>query len=255
MLFLLAIIPAIVLMVFIYKKDKKEKEPKKLLWGCFLLGIVSIAPALVIENIGEATVGAFFEEVPFIYVLLDNFVVVALAEEGCKYFMLKKKTWKNDAFNCTFDGIVYSVFVSLGFATLENILYVWDGGMGTAFLRMFTAVPLHAVAAVFMGYYYGLAKKAAVEGDSAAVGKNKTNALFVPIVIHGIYDFLVSIDAEIFGEGMSTICFFIWVAFVIVIFIRAFILVNKSSKNDVCFIRAEEPVIIIDSPEIVQKEE
>ena len=87
------------------------------------------------------------------------FGVVAFSEEGAKYFLLKRRTWNSAAFNCQFDGVVYAVFVSLGFALWENISYVLMYGLSTALVRAVTAVPGHACFGVFMGVWYGLAKR------------------------------------------------------------------------------------------------
>lgn len=100
----------------------------------------------------------------------DNslFVIVAIAEESSKYFFLKKRTWNNPEFNCQYDGVVYAVFVSLGFALWENINYVLSYGFSTAIVRAITAIPGHACFGVFMGVFYGLARKQYNRGKSLA---------------------------------------------------------------------------------------
>jgi len=229
---LLAIIPSIVLLVYIYKKDKIEKEPKKLLFKCFLWGIIIIIPVIIIEQILESVLGLFATSGSFFYALCDGFIVAAFSEELFKYLALKLKTWKSPDFDYSFDGIVYAVFVSLGFATFENILYVLEGDISTAFLRMFTAVPGHAYDAVFMGYFYSKAKKAEIDGDILLCKKYKRKALLVPILMHGIYDSLISFDAEVAGDTVVTMGLFLWFLFVIGTFIITVNLVSKASKND-----------------------
>lgn len=232
MLIALALIPAIVLLVYIFKKDNLEKEPMKLLWKCFFWGAVSTIGAILLEELGEMLYEGSYEYGSAPYAFVDAFIVTALAEELCKYVILKKKTWKSAELNCSFDGIVYAVFVSLGFAACENVFYVTDGGFSVAILRMFTAVPLHAFSAVFMGFFYSRAKEAHVQGRKHSMRRNKCLTLIVPILIHGFYDFLLSMDEDVIGETRSTINTVVWILFVIALFIVSFKLVNKASKED-----------------------
>ena len=91
-----------------------------------------------------------------LYQIILYFVIVAIAEESSKYFFLKKRTWNNPEFNCQYDGVVYAVFVSLGFALWENINYVLSYGFSTAIVRAITAIPGHACFGVFMGVFLSL---------------------------------------------------------------------------------------------------
>jgi protease PrsW len=179
----LAIAPGIGLCFFVYFRDKFEKEPFRLLRNCFLFGVLSVIPAAIIELIFNAA--GINENQGVLKTMIYAFLIVAVTEEICKFFILKRYAYRKAEFNEPFDGIVYAVMISMGFATLENILYVTSSGIGTAVLRMFSAVPLHAVCAVFMGYYVGKAK----------FSKNKTGHLltgiFFAILIHGLYDFFL----------------------------------------------------------------
>ena len=153
MLLALAILPPILIAYYIYKKDKYEKEPKALIIKSFLFGCVAILPAVFLEKI--------FHSGLFPNLFFYSFFGIALIEEGVKYFLLKKYMYKKDAFNEPMDGIVYAVMISLGFATVENIFYVFkyqDQSLYVAIVRMFTAIPLHAVCGVILGYFIGLAK-------------------------------------------------------------------------------------------------
>jgi len=179
----LAIAPGIGLCLFIYFRDKFEKEPFKLLRNSFLFGMLSIIPAAIIELIFSAV--GINENQGFFITLIYAFLIVAVAEESCKFFILKRYVYKKTDFNEPFDGIVYAVMISMGFATLENILYVVQSGIGTAVLRMFTAVPLHAVCAIFMGYFVGRAK------FSEHKARNLFLGLLIAVIIHGLYDFFL----------------------------------------------------------------
>ncbi len=158
MLFALALIPVIGLLLFIYFKDKKEKEPVGLLIGLFFAGLGSVIPAIILEVIGQLILDAVIPYESAFKAVHLAMIVVGPAEEMGKYVVLRLRTWKNKHFDYSYDAIVYAVFTSLGFAAIENVGYVFDGGLSTALMRMFTAVPGHACFAVFMGYFYSKAK-------------------------------------------------------------------------------------------------
>jgi len=220
----LAVIPSIVLFVIIWRHDKIEKEPAKLLVILFFLGALTILSAMIIGQAGEALVKLFLNEESLIFIAIDNFLLTALIEEGGKYIVLRTKTWKHPAFNYTFDAVVYAVVVSLGFATAENILYVGMYGMGTAVLRALTAVPSHVTDAIFMGCYYGYAKFAQSRGDVRLEKRYMKMALIIPVLAHGFYDFCLS-------TGMDVFVIIFWI-FDIAITIHAFRLMKKLSDTD-----------------------
>ena len=116
-----AVGPTLVLMWYIYKKDKIEKEPLGLLVKLALMGIPAALLSMVLESAGMWLLDQFFPWGGLFYTIILCFLVIALVEEGSKYLMMKATSWKHPEFNCSFDGIVYSVFVSLGFAAFENI--------------------------------------------------------------------------------------------------------------------------------------
>ena len=189
---LLSVLPSIILFIIIWKSDKIEKEPPKLLLKLFFFGFLTIISAIFIENVVGDLILGFLDTSSILYHLIDNFLIVAVAEEGGKFFVLKKATWKHPAFNYTFDAVVYSVTVSLGFATPENILYLLDADVGLALSRALFSVPGHVIYAVYMGYYYGLAKHAEAYNDMRLRDKNLKKAFIVPVLLHGFYDFCLS---------------------------------------------------------------
>jgi protease PrsW len=179
----LAIAPGVGIVFFIYFRDKYEKEPFRLLRNCFLFGLLSIVPAILIE-LGLGRLG-LNENQGWLKTLLFAFFVVGIAEEMSKFFFLRVYAFPKKDFNEPFDGIVYSIMISMGFATIENIMYAAIGGTGTAVLRMFTAVPLHAVCAIFMGYFVGKAKFAKRPMWNMILGCG------LAVFIHGTYDFFL----------------------------------------------------------------
>lgn len=234
-MFDLAVIPAIVLMIFIYKKDRREKEPFKLLMKCFWFGVLSIIPAVLFEYLGEYLFESDIQVGSYYYAVVDAFIVTAFSEELFKFVALKMKTWKSPDFNCKYDGIVYAVFVGMGFALFENVMYLIDGTLSDALLRMLVAVPGHACYAVFMGFFYSRAKQASLYGNKRMVRRNNFLALFVPIILHGIYDCLISVEEEVIGEDPMTVCVLLWITFVLAMFIFSFVLINRTSKGDMPF--------------------
>ena len=219
-----AVIPAVILLIRVERADRLEKESRGLLMSLVLFGIVSTAIATLGERLGIALLDAFFQKESVLYNFLLYFVVVALSEEGAKYVLLKRRTWRNPEFNCQFDGVVYGVFVSLGFALWENIGYVAYYGLTTALVRAVTAVPGHACFGVFMGTWYGLAKRRQGAGDLAGAAKFRRTALIVPMLLHGFYDFCATYQDSVMG--------LVFLVFVIAMFVTANRLVKRMSAND-----------------------
>ena len=224
MLFLLGILPAVLLLVFIRRKDKVEKEPAGLLVKLFLLGALSTVFAVIVGTAAEKLIGFFVPLDSTLGIFLNYFFAVALVEETGKYIMLKKGSWNHPAFNYTFDAAVYAVTVSLGFATLENLMYLADGSVHLAILRGVLSVPGHAIDGVYMGFFYGAAKRCALLGDDAGQRRNLRFALIVPTLLHGFYDFTLSL-----GSTFAMIAFFV---FEIIVTIAAVRLVNRLSRED-----------------------
>lgn len=184
MILILAILPPLLIAYYIYQKDKYDKEPKSLIIKSFLFGCLGIIPAIFLE---------LFAEGMFTNLILYVFIGIALVEEGVKYFFLKKYLFNKPEFNEPMDGIVYAVMISLGFATVENIFYVFNHPgqeMQVAIMRMFTAIPLHAACGVILGYFVGLAKFS--DNKNMLLYKG----LFLATLVHGLYNYFIFL-----GEG------------------------------------------------------
>ncbi len=222
-LFILAVAPGIFLVYQIYRQDKVEKEPVGLLLLLVLSGVLLIIPVLIVENLGTLILNALVPE-GVLYSLLDAFVVIALVEEAGKFLILKKISWKEKDFNFTFDGIVYAVCASMGFAIIENILYVFSNGIGTALMRAALSIPGHAVFAVYMGLYYGRAKLCEVFLGGKGIKLNFALSICIPVFLHGLYDFCAM------SENTFLLLFFF--VFIIVLYAATFINLKTYSKND-----------------------
>jgi RsiW-degrading membrane proteinase PrsW (M82 family) len=228
MILVAGLLPCVVLLLYIYRKDTVEKEPVGLLIKLLLLGCLSTIPAIILEMIGSYILSAIgLTEGSTLYYLIENFLIIAVAEEASKRYMLRKGSWNDPAFNYVFDGVVYAVFVSLGFAGLENVGYIAGFGMEVAVIRGLAAIPLHAICGVFMGHFYGLHKAYSKYGYAKEAAANKKLSLLVPVLIHGFYDFCASVQSE----TMS----YVWLGFVIVMDVIAFIQIRNYSKNDKMF--------------------
>ena len=180
LLLIFAVLPPLLIAYYVYQKDKYDKEPKSLIIKSFLFGCIAILPALFLETIYDPSI---FPNL-FLYV----FFGIALIEEGVKYFFLRNYMYKKEEFNEPMDGIVYAVMISLGFATVENIFYVFgneEQGFSVAIMRMFTAIPLHAVCGVILGYFVGLAKFS--EDKQPLFFKG----FFLAVLIHALYNYFI----------------------------------------------------------------
>ncbi len=182
-LIIIALAPVLVIATYIYIRDKYEREPIRLLLISLIVGCIITIPVVFVEGLlaarGQGLVG-------LASAAWSGFVVAAFTEELFKLLALYLLIWRNRHFNEKFDGIVYATFISLGFAGVENILYVTDGGMSVGITRAFTAVPAHALFGIVMGYQFGLAKFYPNERSWRLL-----LALVIPILLHGIYDFIL----------------------------------------------------------------
>ena len=224
----IAILPAIFFMIYIYRNDDKEKEPPLLLLKCVIGGLLSVPIAIILEMIAETVVIYLLENVVSAtrvnYGVLTA-IFVGLIEEGAKFFFLYKFTWKDKAFNYRFDGIVYAVFVSLGFAALENVFYVFNYGTGVALQRALLTIPGHMSFAVYMGLYYGHAKVSEAVNNPDAKALNLKAAYAFAVLLHTIFDATLMVESDI-----GLIIFFI---FVIILDIVVYRTIRFESKNDI----------------------
>jgi len=211
-LLLLASAPVIIILVYIYIRDRYEKEPVGMLLRSLFFGMLIILPVVAVETILGRYSGIFPGMTRTAYVA---FIVAGFTEELFKFAALHLTIWRNKNFNERFDGIVYAVFISLGFAWIENIMYVFQHGFSTGMLRAFTAVPAHAIFGVSMGFYFSKAKFV-----------NKAYlpmALIMPIVLHGVYDFILM-------SGKSFLLA-LFIPYMIFLFARAYKEMDQLSVN------------------------
>jgi len=182
---LLAIAPVIIILFYIYWRDKYEKEPFYLLARGLLFGIISVLPVTLVEGV-LMMFGPLFTG--YWNTFYQAFVVAGATEEGFKFLASFILVWHSREFNQRFDGIVYAVFVSMGFALVENLLYVFSSpdGLSVGLTRALTAVPAHAMFGVLMGFHLSLAKFYP-QARRLFLGY----AFLIPFTFHGLYDFIL----------------------------------------------------------------
>lgn len=179
----IALAPIVVILTYIYIKDKYNKEPLWMLFFSILGGMISIAAVLITAPI-LADIAVYFIDVETAF--YRAFLEAGFLEELFKYLVLIIFIWPSKDFDEEFDGIVYAVYVSMGFALVENIMFVFGYGLSAGVLRAVTAVPAHAIFAISMGYYLGLAK---------FLPKKRSLYLILAFVsawlMHGFYDYFI----------------------------------------------------------------
>lgn len=219
-----AILPAAFLLRYVYRHDTIEKEPARLLAALLVMGCLSAVLAGILEAFGEAMLRVWVAPTSPVYTVLLAFVVVAAVEEGAKFVLLKLRSWNHPAFNYRFDGIVYAVFVSLGFAALENVQYVVSYGLSVALPRAVLSIPGHLSFSIFMGVYYGRAKLREMRGDASGARTCLFLGWLVATLLHGFYDACAMLDT-----AFSMIVFGV---FVIVMFFFAYRTLKRESATD-----------------------
>ena len=203
MLLAIATVPVILILLYVNYRDKYEKEPRKLLIKAIVGGAITVIPIFFVETF----LSDIYNNSELIkQAAYDSFVVAAFTEETFKYLIFYFLIWKNKNFNEFFDGIIYAVFISMGFALVENILYVFEGGGGVGILRALTAVPGHALFAIAMGYYFGLAR------FTKKRSYNLIMALIMPIVLHGTYNFILMSQDSWLMLMFVPYLIYIWIA-------------------------------------------
>lgn len=221
---LAAVLPAVFLMRYVYRQDRIDREPPGLLANLVWRGVLAALVSIVLESIGQVLLNALVARDNPKYQILLAFLVVAAVEEGSKFFFLYRRTWWDYNFNYRFDGIVYAVFVSLGFAAFENVKYIFHYGLSVALPRAILAIPGHMGFAVFMGFFYGRAKLCANRGDRFGSRVNRILGYLSAVLLHGVYD-----TCCMSGTGQSTAVFLVFVA---VLYLAVYLMIRHESRMD-----------------------
>ena len=221
-LLIAAILPIFLLCFFVYKRDPHH-EPGKLLAKIFALGFFSAIPILLVELLLEIVFPT--DDVSnFILIFINVFISVALVEEGFKWLVTLFFGYKNKEFDEIYDIIVYAVFASLGFACIENILYVCTNGIGNAILRALLSVPGHMCFGVIMGYFLAQAKVGRINKSQSVYTRNMFLSILLPTLAHTVY------DALLFYVEYNVLFILVFFIFDIVMVVLCILTVNRTSK-------------------------
>jgi RsiW-degrading membrane proteinase PrsW (M82 family) len=206
-LLVIALTPVLALGLAAYFTDRFDREPLYLLGKVFLFGALSVIPIFFVEkllmslNIFGGLPGAAF----------TAFIVAGLTEEFFKRAVVLKVVYRHPAFDEKLDGIIYAVFAALGFAMVENVMYVavsFSANEYVGIARGLFSVPTHALLAVTMGYYLSLAKFS-YNGNIERSYLRKS--LTVPVILHGIFDFILMADIPILFVLFIPYVIYLWV--------------------------------------------
>ena len=203
-LLFISLAPVVIIVFYIYRRDKYEKEPLSILFKALMAGILIVLPVGLIEKL--LTIPSYNLE-GMSSAAYTAFIVAGMTEEGMKFLAFYFFFWNNRNFNEKFDGIVYSVYIALGFAAIENLLYVFTGGYGVGIIRAITAVPAHALFGIVMGYYFGLAKFNARMKPVFLLF-----AFLLPFLFHGLYNFLLMGNSPVLLSAFIPLFIYFWMS-------------------------------------------
>jgi RsiW-degrading membrane proteinase PrsW (M82 family) len=228
-----ALAPVAFMLHFVYVRDKYEREPLGLLLRVYFISFLTVIPAVVLEVLGTAALDASHPDA-LVQLALLAFVVVGGAEEGTKFVFLRWLAVKRPEFNETYDGILYGVAVSLGFATVENIAYVFSSpvlGERVAVIvaRALVSVPGHALWGAIMGYYVGRAKFAP---DPRRRVRLLWLGLVLPVLLHGSFDFWLFAATEgVGGDGALVLSVAAFIATVITSWVLSLRIIRRAQAE------------------------
>lgn len=231
----LSVLPVIALLIYIYRKDKYEKEPIGQLVKAFFGGILAIPVTFLFVYILNSL---WYSETVF----YRSFLEAGLVEELSKLIILFLFIWRNRNFNEYMDGIVYAVFIGMGFACIENILYVYSSGLesylsgiGTSVIRALLSVPGHFLFAVIMGYFFDLAKF-----EKKHKMRNISLALFFPFIAHGVFDWLLMHGNEL-GSAFAGVIYILFIVFDIYLWRAGLKFIRSHQKISQLAAEAQQP--------------
>ena len=237
---LAAVAPVLYLLFYIYYKDKKAPEPTDQLLKAFRYGVLSAICVMVVMS----PFGSSNHPVGFLQCMKVSFFEAGIPEEFFEWLFLYVLIWRSPQFDEYIDGIVYAVFISMGFACLENVMYVLHGTMGTAVARALLSVPAHFLFAVIMGYYFSMGK---------FHPENRTRfmvlSLVLPVVAHGLFDTFAFWMESLHENTIYTAVFVTFIACDIWLWRRCTRLIRKSvllsdearaEAESLAFVQAQE---------------
>ncbi|MBW9211947.1 MULTISPECIES: PrsW family glutamic-type intramembrane protease [Terrabacteria group] len=219
-----ALAPAFLLLNYVYRIDKIESEPKKLIFKLLVAGVLAGLVVIYMGKWPKVILSLFVRQRNLYYPFYYAFFAVALVEEGMKLLFLMIFSWRDSNFNYRFDGIVYAVAVSLGFAAFENVLYVYQLGLRVAFERALFSIPGHLCFGIGMGLMYSHAKIMEKKGYMVRKYIYLILALVVPVIYHGLYDGTLMMRSRYYKN--------MFYLFIIVLYCASSLLIQIGSRMD-----------------------
>lgn len=235
LLLVAAIAPVALMLHFVYIRDKYEREPLQRVLLVFFIGCLSVIPAAIFESLWLEN-----PEWGLWGIAFTTFCVVAFSEELVKYWTLRLVAVNHPSFNEVYDGIIYAVAASLGFATVENIMYVFFSGpegWSVAVMRALLSVPGHALWGVMMGYYIGQAR---FTDDPRRRRMLVWTGLGTAIFWHGLYDFF-AFGVDVVNEAVGLLFIGGLVAVVIANWIIGVVLIRRAQSQS--FFKRPNPLL------------
>ena len=221
-LLILSILPIILIAYYIYNKDY-DKEPTHLLVKLLIGGVLSVIPAVYIEFLVDDIFPSIdiMTKIQFaVYILID----IAFVEEVFKWFIVYIFSYNSEEFDYMYDGVVYACFTSLGFAAVENILYVTgSSSLTTGLLRAFISVPAHTCFGIIMGLLLAKAKKNFIKGKDFSSAISLFLSITLPSFLHAVFDYLLC------SEGKYNN--YIFITFVTFLFVFCFTKLTEIAKE------------------------
>ena len=207
-----AVLPAVILIYYIYRRDTVKEPTAQLIKG-FGLGMLSGVLAGVLEGIIGGLGLVEYEPQTFFSGLNTAFVGAALPEELVKLCMLWLLVRRNRWFDEWMDGVVYAVSIGMGFAAIENVGYIFsfaDDWQNVALMRGITAVPAHFAFAVIMGFFFSL-----VRIGGRHTGRDRMMVLVAPVLAHGAYDGILMAGGTLPDGLMSVVLSLLFIGLLI----------------------------------------
>src|SRR5690554_3046867 len=228
-LLFISIVPSIIIALWIHFHDRHEREPLSLLFKTFIWGSLTIAPALLIEkillgfNIFPGLLGSAY----------TAFIVAGFVEEYFKRLVVLRTIYHHKEFNEKLDGIAYSVYSALGFATVENIMYIINNIALEPLVGLYRgifSVPAHTMFGITMGYYLSLAK---FSSEKSKRKKYLSKSLWIPVILHGIFNFILLSKMDILMLFFIPFVIYLWIVNIrkIRIYSKESRLNNKEGKD------------------------
>ena len=223
---ILSLIPSAILVFILCRLGKTQKDSVRFLLKLLGFGALSALVAAGISILCTEVIFSGVDQSSLFFILFENFIIVALVEEGAKFFLLKKGSWNSPFFTHSFNGIVFAAMIALGFGIVENIVYLmFDATITKIIVRGLLGAFGHIIDAMMMGFFYGLAKFYDSTGDEAQVKSSLKKALIVPILFHGSFDALLTM-------ADYTIVVFLFFILYIIEIVLAFKFMKKALRDN-----------------------